>query len=286
MYKVFDKEKLEKIIADHAHWLAKDCDGYEAMRADLRNADLRGVDLHEKDLRGAMLDGAIMDKHTCLVNADLSGSFMSGAYLSGTDLRHAILNKVDADNTVFSQIVVDDDTDFTGTDLSHAEFSVSEKVMHATPLYATLISFIFVGIILIIFVIFADIPDNILSAVMLLLSYVGIFALILTYRLCVPAMCHAIELTDVSRYMKIAGDKEIGIDELAVLISLFKGPPKNGKDCRQMVVNEIRYYTNMGYFPNDCYDAEKRTVCFCRTKQDKDTESWGIEELEFGFPCL
>lgn len=286
MYQVFDKEKLEKIVADHAHWLAKDCDGCETMRADLRGADLRGVDFHEKDLRGAMLDGSIMDKRTCLVNADLSGSSMSNAYLSGTDLRHAILNKADVNNTVFSQIVVDADTDFTGTDLSHAEFSVAEKVMNATPIHTALISAIFVGIILIMLVIFTDIPNNIWYAATLLLSYAGIFVFILTYRLCIPAMCHAIELTDVSRYMRIAGDKEIGIDELAVLISLFKGSPKNGKDCRQMVVNEIRHYTNMGYFPNDCYDAEKRTVCFCRTKQDKDTDFWGIEELEFGFPCL
>ena len=266
MYKVFDREKLEKIIANHTHWLEKDCDGCEAMRADLRDADLRGADFHGKDLRGAMLNGSIMDKHTNLANADLSGSSMSDAYLSGTDFRHATLNEVDANNTVFSQIVVDADTDFTGTDLSHAEFSVAEKVMNATPVYAALISAIFVGIILIMLVIFTDIPNNILCTVMLLLSFVEIFVLILAYRLCIPAMCHAIELTDVSRYMRIAGNKEVGIDEFAALISLFKGSPKNGKDCRQMVVNEIRYYINMGYFPKDCYDAENETVCFCRMR--------------------
>ena len=40
MYKVFDKEKLEKVTDGHTHWLAGDCDGCENMRADLRNVDL------------------------------------------------------------------------------------------------------------------------------------------------------------------------------------------------------------------------------------------------------
>lgn len=273
MYKVFDKEKLEKVTDSHTHWLAGDCDGCENMRADLRNVDLRGADLRGKDLRGAMLDGAIMDKHTCLAETVLSGASMSGAYLSGTDLRHTKLNKVNVNGAVFSQIIVDDSTDFKGTDLSHTEFSIAEKVMNAAPLHAVLISTILIGIILIILVIFTDIPNNILYAVVLLLSFVEIFVLTLTYRLCIPAMCHAIELTDVSRYMQIVGNKEIGIDELAALISLFKGPPKNEKDCRQMVVNEIRHYANRGYFPNDCYDAENRTVCFCRTKQNENMNS-------------
>ena len=40
MYKVFDREKLGKVIETHAHWLVGDRDGHETMRADLRDADL------------------------------------------------------------------------------------------------------------------------------------------------------------------------------------------------------------------------------------------------------
>lgn len=262
MYKVFDKEKLEKVTDSHTHWLAGDCDGCENMRADLRNVDLRGADLRGKDLRGAMLDGAIMDKHTCLAETVLSGASMSGAYLSGTDLRHTKLNKVNVNGTVFSQIIVDDSTDFKGTDLSHTEFSIAEKVMNAFPVRAVLAITVLVGIILLTLVLLAGMPNNILCAAIFALLPVEIFAIALSCRLFVPAMYHAIELTDVSRYMRIAAGKEIELDKLATLFSLFKDYPKGGKDCRQLVADEIDYYTGKGYFPEGCYNTENGTVCF------------------------
>ena len=57
------QEELNEIIENHQHWLNRDCDGWEKMRADLSYVDLRGADLRGADLRGASL-----------INADLSGA--------------------------------------------------------------------------------------------------------------------------------------------------------------------------------------------------------------------
>lgn len=208
MYKVFDKEKLKKVIDGHARWLAGDRDDYEATRADLRDADLRGMDLRGKDLRGAILDSVIMDKHTCLAETNLSGASMSNAYLSGTDLRHTKLNEVDVNGAVFSRVIVDNSTDFRGTDLSYTEFSIAKKVMNAAPFRAVLTIAVFIGIILLTLVLLTDVPNNILCAAIFLLLPVEMFAIILTCRLYVPAMYHARELTDVSRYMRIEAGKK------------------------------------------------------------------------------
>ena len=70
------KDELQDILENHKHWLNRDCDGWENMRANLREAnlreanlrwadlqkanlrwaDLRGADLREADLRWADLD--------------------------------------------------------------------------------------------------------------------------------------------------------------------------------------------------------------------------------------
>ena len=65
-----DKEELTKVLENHRHWLSKDCEGWENMKADLRcadlyganlrNANLRDADLRDADLYGANLYGAKM----------------------------------------------------------------------------------------------------------------------------------------------------------------------------------------------------------------------------------
>ena len=52
------QEELDKIIENHQHWLKKDCDGWEKMRADLSYVDLRGANLRDVDLRQAIFRGA------------------------------------------------------------------------------------------------------------------------------------------------------------------------------------------------------------------------------------
>jgi len=39
------QEELNKIVERHQHWLKKDCEGWEEMRADLTRANLYGADL-------------------------------------------------------------------------------------------------------------------------------------------------------------------------------------------------------------------------------------------------
>ena len=61
--KELTREKLNKILKEHKHWINEDCNNWEEMRA-----DLSGVDLSRANLSGANL-----------LNADLSGVDLSGA---------------------------------------------------------------------------------------------------------------------------------------------------------------------------------------------------------------
>ena len=64
------KEELKVILENHKHWINEDCDGWEVMRADLRNANLRYADLRYADLRYADLRDADL-RYANLCNADL-----------------------------------------------------------------------------------------------------------------------------------------------------------------------------------------------------------------------
>ena len=101
------REKLNKIIEEHKHWIDEDCKNWEEMRADLRranllNADLSGVDLHGADLSGADLHNADLsgaDLHYAdLHGADLSGAGLCDADLHDTDLRRANLRNANLRN--------------------------------------------------------------------------------------------------------------------------------------------------------------------------------------------
>ena len=63
-------EEIKKILENHKHWLKEDIDGWEKMRANLREANLREADLREANLRGANLG-----------EADLRGADLRGANL-------------------------------------------------------------------------------------------------------------------------------------------------------------------------------------------------------------
>lgn len=52
------QEELNEIIENHQHWLNKDCDGWEKMRANLSYVDLRGANLRDVDLRQAIIRGS------------------------------------------------------------------------------------------------------------------------------------------------------------------------------------------------------------------------------------
>ena len=100
------QNELNKILKNHKHWINRDCEDWESLKADLSGADLRdaylsGADLRNANLTGANLSGAILigaglsDADLSVINlrnADLRGANLSnadliGADLSGTDLR-------------------------------------------------------------------------------------------------------------------------------------------------------------------------------------------------------
>ena len=91
------QNELNKIIENHQHYLNKDIDGWESMRADLsdknlsdlnlKNANLNNADLTYADLRKADLKKADLRK------ADLRKADLRKADLSRADLRDADLSE-------------------------------------------------------------------------------------------------------------------------------------------------------------------------------------------------
>lgn len=83
------KNEILEIIKNHQHYLSRDVDGWENMRADLSNADLRDAVLTDADLRYANLEGADLS------NANLWGSNLRHADLGRANLQGAKLKEVD-----------------------------------------------------------------------------------------------------------------------------------------------------------------------------------------------
>ena len=100
------KEKLNKILEKHKHWLKADCEGIKAdlSYTNLQGADLSGVDLHSANLNFADLSYAdltdvdLRDTNLYganLYKANLRGARLSDTYLSKTNLRDAKLCNAD-----------------------------------------------------------------------------------------------------------------------------------------------------------------------------------------------
>ena len=113
------REKLNKILEEHKHWIDEDCKNWEEMRADLHNADLRGADLRGADLRGADLHNADL-RGANLPNADLRGANLSGANLLNANLRGADFHDA---NLLNANLSVADlrGADLRGADLHNAD---------------------------------------------------------------------------------------------------------------------------------------------------------------------
>lgn len=85
--KTISPEELKTILENHRHWLDEDCDGWEAMCADLCDADLSYADLSYADLSRADL------RNADLSYANLSGVNLSGANLKGANLSRAVIEE-------------------------------------------------------------------------------------------------------------------------------------------------------------------------------------------------
>lgn len=44
-----EKEELKTVLENHKHWINRDCDGWENMRADLRGVDLEYAGLNAEE---------------------------------------------------------------------------------------------------------------------------------------------------------------------------------------------------------------------------------------------
>ena len=93
------QKEINKIIENHKHWLNKDVDGWENMKANFSNQDLSYADLSCASLHGADFSGAnLRYAYLCgayLRNADLSRADLSDAHLCGANLRNADLRGAD-----------------------------------------------------------------------------------------------------------------------------------------------------------------------------------------------
>ena len=95
------QEELDKIVEQHQHWIHEDVDGWEGMRADLRDKNLSGLSLVGARLDGASLDRARLDRASLdgasLVSARLDRARLDGASLDGASLVGARLDGASLD---------------------------------------------------------------------------------------------------------------------------------------------------------------------------------------------
>ena len=97
------QNELNMILENHKHWINRDCEGWENMKADLSGTDLSYANLRGANLSYVNLSGAN------LLNANLYGANLSYVNLSGANLRYADLCNADLSGA-----------DLSGTDLSYA----------------------------------------------------------------------------------------------------------------------------------------------------------------------
>ena len=72
------KYTLEEILERHLHWLNRDCENWESMRADLHNADMSYANMSGVNMSYANMCGANMS-YTNIIGANLHGANMRGA---------------------------------------------------------------------------------------------------------------------------------------------------------------------------------------------------------------
>lgn len=116
-----NREQLDKILENHKHWIYKDCEGWEDMRADLCGVNLWGADLYRANLSGAILCDANLREvnlrganlyRTNLCGASLYDADLLGANLGGADLRE--VNLYGAKNIPFIPMTCPEEGVFIG----------------------------------------------------------------------------------------------------------------------------------------------------------------------------
>ena len=113
------QNELNKILENHKHWINRDCEDWEGLKANLRNADLRGAELLYANLRGADFSGANL-RYACLSCANLRNANLRGAYLRGADLSYADFSNADlrGADLLYANLR---GADFSGANLRYAD---------------------------------------------------------------------------------------------------------------------------------------------------------------------
>ena len=89
---IINGKTLEEILENHLHWLKRDVDGWEEMRANLGVANLDGANLSYANLGEANLSYANLS-YANLSYANLSYANLGGANLDGANLSYANLGE-------------------------------------------------------------------------------------------------------------------------------------------------------------------------------------------------
>ena len=127
------QKEINKIIENHQHWLKKDVDDWESMKADFFNQDLSDADLSRADLRNANLRNANLRGANLsgadLSDADLSCANFSRANLSDANLRYADLSYANLRyaNLRYASLC---DADIHYANLSNANLSGTKNMMY------------------------------------------------------------------------------------------------------------------------------------------------------------
>ena len=80
---------LEEILERHLHWLNRDCENWESMRADLHDADLHDADMRYANISYANMHDADMRY------ANMRGANISYANMRGADIRYVNMSCAD-----------------------------------------------------------------------------------------------------------------------------------------------------------------------------------------------
>jgi uncharacterized protein YjbI with pentapeptide repeats len=117
------QEQLNKIIENHQHYLNKDINGWENMKADLSYKNLNGLDLKESNLREANLIHADL-AYADLRNADLKDANLINANLAYADLRNADLKEANLRKVNLNNVNLRE-ANLYGANLSYADLNNS-----------------------------------------------------------------------------------------------------------------------------------------------------------------
>ena len=79
------KYTLEEILERHLHWLNRDCENWESMRADLHNADMSYANMSGVNMSYANMCGANMS-YANIISADMRGADIRNANMRSINL--------------------------------------------------------------------------------------------------------------------------------------------------------------------------------------------------------